>query len=42
MAKAKTFGVNNFIKKTNKKRPGRHSKKYKKAKIKVTFITVYW
>ena len=33
MAKAKTFGVNNFIKKTNKKRPGRHSKKYKKAKF---------
>jgi|TARA_R110000796_G_scaffold56031_1_gene130147 hypothetical protein len=28
-AKSKTFGVNNFIKKTNKKRPGRHSKKHK-------------
>ena len=33
MAKAKTFGVNNFIKKTNKKRPGRHSKKHKKARF---------
>lgn len=24
--KSKTFGVNNFTKKTRKKRPGRHSK----------------
>ena len=30
VAKSKTFGVNNFIKTTNRKRPGRHSKKHKK------------
>jgi len=29
--KSKTFGVNNFIKKTRKKRPGRHSKSPNKS-----------
>tara|TARA_X000001388_G_scaffold53896_1_gene39503 strand:- start:74 stop:208 length:135 start_codon:yes stop_codon:yes gene_type:complete len=32
MAKRKSlFGVNNFVKQTKKKRPGRHSKKYNKT-----------
>jgi|TARA_R110001583_G_scaffold8984_1_gene42488 hypothetical protein len=31
MAKRKAlFGVSNYIKKTHKKRPGRHNKKYNK------------
>jgi len=29
--KSKTFGVNNFIKKTRRKRPGRHSKSPNKS-----------
>jgi len=33
MAKAKSFGVNDYIKSRRKKRPGRHSKKHKKARF---------
>ena len=36
MAKRKSlFGVNNFIKKTRRKRPGRHSKSPNKSKRKM-------
>jgi len=31
MAKKSTFGVSNFIKKTRRKRPGRHSKSPNKS-----------
>jgi hypothetical protein len=33
MAKAKSFGVNDYIKSRRKKRSGRHSKKHKKARF---------
>ena len=30
MAKKKMFGVNSYVKKTRKKRPGRHAKSFNK------------